>query len=59
MLEVELTELQEQVIGMKRGWFRMSGEVGSDMLLGLEIIKRLTEKRSAIVARSIEVLVAL
>lgn len=44
--------LHEQVRGTKRDWSGMRGDVGSDMLLGLAIIGRLTEKRSAIEARS-------
>lgn len=47
-----LTELQEQVMGMKRGWFGTRGEEGEVMLLGFDIMSRLTEKRSAIEARS-------
>lgn len=44
--------LQEQVKGTKRGWFGMSGDDGEDILLGFDIMRRLTEKRSAIEARS-------
>lgn len=47
-----LTELQEQVSGTKRGWSWTRGEVGEEMLLGSDIMRRLTEKRSAMEARS-------
>lgn len=44
--------LQEQVRGIKRGWEGRRGVVGSEMLLGVEIMRRLREKRSAMEARS-------
>lgn len=47
-----LTELQEQDNGTKRGWSGSKGEEGEEMLLGLAIMRRLTEKRSPMVARS-------
>lgn len=47
-----LTELHEQVTGMKRGWLGERGEATEVKLLGLAIIGRLTEKRSLIEARS-------
>lgn len=49
---VVLMVLQEQVRGIKRGWEGRRGVVGSEMLLGLEIMRRLREKRSAMEARS-------
>lgn len=47
-----LTELQEQDNGTKRGWSGSKDEEGEEMLLGLAIMRRLTEKRSPMVARS-------
>jgi hypothetical protein len=51
MVVVELTELQEHVRGTKRGWVATRAEEGEDMLLGFDIIRGLTEKRSAMEAR--------
>lgn len=48
-----LIKLHEQVSGTKRDWLGMRGDDGDDdMLLGFEIIRRLTEKRSPMEARS-------
>lgn len=52
MVLLVLTELHEQDRGIKRGWSWIRGEVGEEMLLGLEIMRRLTEKRSPMEARS-------
>lgn len=45
-------ELQEHEIGTKRGWPETRAEEGEDMLLGSDILRRLTEKRSPMEARS-------
>lgn len=50
--KVVLMVLQEQVKGTKRDWSGSRGEEGEDMLLGFDIMRRLTEKRSPIEARS-------
>ncbi|KAF7806978.1 uncharacterized protein G2W53_039139 [Senna tora] len=50
--KVELTKLQEQGIGMKRGCSGTREEEGEEMLLGFEIMRRLTEKRSPMEPRS-------
>lgn len=47
-----LIELHEHASGTKRGWLGRRGEVKDDILLGFEIIRRLTEKRSPMEARS-------
>lgn len=47
-----LMELQEHDRGTKRGWLGMRGDDGEDMLLGFDIMRRLTMKRSAMEARS-------
>lgn len=52
MVLLVLTELQEQDSGTKRGWSWIRGEVGEEMLLGSDIMRRLTAKRSAMEARS-------
>lgn len=52
MVMVALGELQEQGIGIKRGWPETRVAFEEEMLLGFEIMKRLTEKRSPMVARS-------
>lgn len=52
MAMLELTDLHEHDRGTNRGWSWIRGEVGEEMLLGLEIMRRLTEKRSAMEARS-------
>lgn len=52
MVLLALTELQEQDSGTKRAWSWIRGEVGEEMLLGFDIMRRLTEKRSAMEARS-------
>ncbi|CAN1128933.1 hypothetical protein LINPERHAP2_LOCUS4930 [Linum perenne] len=44
--------LQEQVKGTKSCWVGVKGEDALEMLLGLEIMRRLTEKRSAMEAKS-------
>lgn len=49
-----LTGLQEHERGIKRGWLLTKGMEGDEMLLGVEIITRLTPKRSPIVARSVK-----
>ncbi|CAN0887161.1 hypothetical protein LINGRAHAP2_LOCUS15553 [Linum grandiflorum] len=46
--------LQEQVSGTKSGWFGVRAADGSEMLLGFEIMSRLTENRSPMEAKSRE-----
>lgn len=50
--KVVLMKLHEQVKGMRRGWLGSRGEEGEEILLGFEIIKRLSWKRSEMVAKS-------
>lgn len=47
-----LTVLQEHLMGTKRDWSGRRGDVGDEMLLGLDIMRRLTAKRSPMEAKS-------
>lgn len=50
--KVVLMELQEQAMGMRRGWLGIRGVEGEEMLDSFAMVKRGSEKRSEIVAKS-------
>ncbi|CAI0465639.1 unnamed protein product, partial [Linum tenue] len=50
--EIRVYDLDRRVNGTKSGWLGNNDAAGSEMLLGLETMRRLTEKRSPMEAKS-------